>query len=87
MKVLAVEKHRRIEYQSFFPLSIFHPKSQYLFERKENGCVFTAVNHFRFPQFIYAIARRRIDASIAATEKHIREEGVNLKRLLENPTR
>jgi hypothetical protein len=84
MRVADMEKNRKIAYRTLFPKSILYPKSEYFFEPKEEGCVFTAVNYFTFPGFFYILARKRINAYIAATEKHIMEEGVNLKRSLEN---
>lgn len=80
MRCTNIEINRKIEYQTLFPLSIFHPKSIYLIEKKRHKTVFSAINYFRIPKLF----KRVIAPLIDATEKHISEEGENLKRLLEN---
>jgi len=73
------EINGRIEYKTLFPLSIFHPKSIYLIEKKGTKTVFSAINYFRIPM----LSNRFVDPLIKATEKHINEEGKLLKELLE----
>ena len=74
-----IEVKSRIEYQTLFPLSLFHPRSMYLIEEKGKRTVFTAINYFRVPKLF----GRRVKTLIDATEKHVKEEGENLKGLLE----
>ena len=74
-----VEKYKRVECKSFFPLSIFHPKGIYLFESNGKQSVFTAINHMRIP----TLFNRKILSLVEATERHMKEEGENLKKLLE----
>ena len=80
MRCVYVETNRRIDYRSFFPLSIVHPKSRYLFEPGERGTVFTVVNYFRIPRIFF---RQAVESLVEATENHMRQEGENLKALLE----
>lgn len=80
MKCTAVDKHKRIEYETLLPLGLFHPSSTYLI--KETGprsVEFTALDRFRVPMWLRPI----VGPLIAATDRHIKEEGQNLKRLLE----
>jgi len=81
IKVLCTKivNFERVECKSFFPLSVFHPEGRYLFESKGNKCIFTAINTMRIPR----IFNKRIKALIEATETHMKEEGVNLKMLME----
>ena len=79
VKCTFVEKHNRTEYKPFWPLSIFHPKAVYLFQSCGEQCDFCAINYMRIPRLL----NRGIIALIDATERHMEEEGVNLKRLLE----
>lgn len=74
-----VEKFKRVESRSLFPLSIFHPKGIYLFESENNKSRFTAINYMRVPP----IFNKRLLSLINATEQHMKEEGVNLKRIME----
>jgi hypothetical protein len=83
MTCTAVQENRRIEYQTMFPLSLFHPSSTYLItETGPKSVEFTALDRFRVP----VLLRRIVAPLIAATDRHIKEEGQNLKRLLEEAT-
>lgn len=75
-----VEKYRLVETRPPFPISLIHTKGTYLFESNGESSVFTAINHFRIP-FLFS---RNLLSLIAATERHMREEGENLKKILEN---
>ena len=77
-----IDVNRKIEYKSLFPLSIFHPRSIYLIEKKGHKTVFTALNYFRIPKLF----NRSIELLIDATEKHIKDEGEKLKILMESKT-
>ena len=75
-----VEKYRLVETKSPFPVSLIHTKGVYLFESKGTSSVFTAINHFRIP-FLF---NKKLLSLVAATENHMKEEGENLKRILES---
>jgi hypothetical protein len=76
-----VKKFKRVESKSLFPLSIFHPKGIYIFESENNNkSRFTAINYMRVPR----IFNKRLLSLINATEKHMKEEGINLKRIIEH---
>lgn len=51
-----------------------------MFESKGTSSVFTAINHFRIP-FLF---NKKLLSLVAATENHMKEEGENLKRILES---
>jgi hypothetical protein len=82
VKIAKVEKYKYSENKPRFPLSIFHPKGMYIIESKDNKCVFTAVNYFNIPKIFKN--KFLAFAKIKALEKHMKEEGIILKRLLEN---
>jgi len=72
--------NREIEYRPLFPWSIFTPKSSFVMEPKgKKSCIFTATSYLRLGPLFLKIAKKRLDA----TMKHIKEEGENLKRILE----
>ena len=79
MKCVEIIEYQKIRYKTLFPLSLFHPGSEYTFENTDAGVLFTATNYFRIPY----IFRNHIMKLIKATEVHIREEAINLKRILE----
>jgi len=74
-----VEPNRRIEYKILFPTSIACPKGSFIIEPKGKSCIFTATLSFRFGWLFSKFAKSRVEA----VKKHMKEEGENLKRLLE----
>ena len=61
-----------------FPRSLF-AKYEYRIEPKGSKSVFTALNYLKIPSFF----KNRIQSLIEVGEKHVKEEGENLKRILE----
>ncbi|MFX0117600.1 MAG: SRPBCC family protein [Candidatus Hodarchaeota archaeon] len=82
MKFLATknEQNQRIEYKLLFPTSIICPKGSFLIEPKEGNSIFTATLSFRFGWFFQKFFRTRVET----ITQHMKEEGENLKALLEN---
>ena len=74
-----VEPNRKIEYKLLFPMSIICPKGSFIIEPKGESCIFTAILSFRFGWLFSRIAKSRLKA----IKTHMKEEGENLKRLLE----
>ena len=75
-----VVPNRLIEYNPLFPWSIFMLKSGFTMESKgQNNCSFTATINFRSVPFI----KRILKSQLEATRLHMKEEGQNLKRILE----
>jgi Polyketide cyclase / dehydrase and lipid transport len=78
-RIIGIEEDRRIEFANLFPMGIVCPKGSFAIEREGDHCVFTATLSFRFGWFFSRFARSRIKA----IEMHMKEEGENLKKLLE----
>ena len=77
---IKVVPNRLIEYKPSFPWSIFMPKSQFVMEpRGEKGCVFTATISFRAGSLLKKLGKKRLEA----VKQHMKEEGKNLKKILE----
>lgn len=75
-----VVPNRLIEYRPLFPWSIFMPKSQFVMEpRGEKGCVFTATISFRAGSLFKKFGKKRLET----VKQHMKEEGENLKKILE----
>ncbi len=74
-----VDPNRRIEYRLLFPTSIMCPKGSFLIEPKGKSCIFTATLSFRFGLLFSTFAKDRVEA----IKTHMKEEGENLKELLE----
>lgn len=76
---IKVEPNRKVEYRLSFPTSVVCPKGSFTIEPKGESCTFTATLFFRFGRAFAKLARSRVEAM----ERHMKEEGENLKNLLE----
>ena len=76
--ITKIEPNRKIECKLLFPMSLICPKGSFIIESKRESCIFTATLSFRFAKFFLTFAKNRVEA----IEKHMKEEGENLKRLL-----
>ena len=73
-----VVPNRKFALKPPFPRSLFC-KYEYLIEPRGKKTAFTAITHLKYPGF----ARKHIQSLIEVGEKHVREEGENLKKILE----
>jgi hypothetical protein len=82
MKFLGTKKelNRKIEFKLQFPVSIICPKGSFIIEPKNGGAIFTATLSFRFIWFFQKFAKSKVEA----ITNHMKEEGENLKKILEN---
>ena len=82
--VTRVVPNREIEYA---PISRFHrryaPKYTFSVEPEDAGCVFTAAVHARIPLLLRLLSSKRVERGLSSVRKHMKEEGENLKRILE----
>jgi len=74
-----VVPNRKFALKLTFPKSLF-VKYEYLIESRGANTAFTAYTYLKYPGF----ARKRIEAVIEVGKKHVKEEGENLKKILEN---
>ena len=83
--VTKVAPNRLIEYAptSRF-LRKYFPMNTFMVEPNEQGCVFTATGTFRVGWLIKTFARNKLERNISSVKKHMKEEGENLKKILES---
>jgi hypothetical protein len=74
-----LEPNRKIEYRLLFPMSIICPKGSFIVEPKGESCIFTAILNFRFGWLLSRFANSKVEAM----RDHMREEGENLKKIVE----
>ena len=83
--ITKVIPNRRIE---FAPLSrflrIYFPKNIFAIEPKEDNCVFTASGCLRVGWLVKTFAKDKLKQGLSSVRKHMKEEGENLKRILES---
>jgi len=72
--------NRLIAYRPPFPLSILFPENQFIMEPTDDGgCIFTASIKIRMGPLGKKLSRKQIDG----VKRHMKEEGENLKAILE----
>jgi hypothetical protein len=82
--ITKVVPNREIEY---VPVSRFlrryFPKNTFYIEPNEETCVFAATGTYRVGWLVRTFARNRLERGLSSVRKHMKEEGENLKRILE----
>jgi hypothetical protein len=74
-----LDPHKKIEYKLLFPMSMICPKGSFMIELKGESSIFTATLSFRLGWLFSIFAKGRV----VAIKKHMKEEGENLKKILE----
>jgi len=75
-----VVPNRLIEYRPLFPLSVFFPGNRFVMEPTDEGsCIFTAAGIMR----VGPLGKRLSIKQIEGVKRHMKEEGENLKAILE----
>jgi len=82
--VTSVKENQLIEYKpkSKF-LRIFIPLNSFNFDSTPDGCVFTARGSYRIGRLGKLFAKKFIDKGIESMKLHLKEEGQNLKKIIE----
>jgi hypothetical protein len=79
-----VVPNRKIFFKYSFPLSILAPGTGSLIETIGSSSVFTAISYIRAGDLLSKISKKELDKSIVNHKKHVKEEGENLKAILES---
>lgn len=79
-KTIRVIENEYIGYEILFPMSIISPRGTFQFKKKGTSTIFTATISFRFGWLMKIIAKTKMEQF----KDHMREEGENLKKLMEN---
>ena len=75
---------RKIFFKYSFPMSLVAPGFEWLIEPKGAGSVFTARGYMKAGDLLLKLSRKEIETKLEMHNKHVKEEGENLKKLLEN---
>ena len=76
--------NRKIVFKYSFPLSLVSPGFEWQIEPKGSNSVFTALSYIRYMGLWRLISPKGIDTLIEIGGKHVKEEGENLKKILES---
>ncbi len=74
---------RKIVFKYSFPLSIVSPKFEWIITPTKTGSVFTANGYLNAGKLFSILGKKEMEWKIKATKKHTKEEGENLKKLIE----
>ena len=64
-------------------LRIYFPRNTLLIEPRDGSCVFTASGVLRVGRVAKLLAKSKLEQGLSSVRKHMKEEGENLKRILE----
>ena len=76
--------NRKIVFGFRYPVSLITPKIEWLMEPKRSNTIFTAITYMRAGHLYKKLFKKGMKNLIEAHDKHISEEGENLKKILEN---
>ena len=79
-KIVEKKQDKSSKYKLLFPWSLICPGGGFYFEECKGGSIFTATLYFRFWHLLSKI----MPTKTASLKKHMKEEGENLKKILEN---
>ena len=83
--VTKIVPNKRIEYSPASRLlRIFFPKNEFIIEQKDESCLFTASGTYRIGWIGKKFFKKSIDDGLASVKKHMKEEGENLRLILES---
>lgn len=83
--VTEISPNRHIEYAPVSRLmKKFFPRKEFTIERKNDLCIFISTATFRVGWIGKTFFKRSIDNGLASFRKYLREEGENLKTILES---
>jgi uncharacterized protein YndB with AHSA1/START domain len=76
--------YRKIMFKYSFPISLVAPGFEWLIAPKGSRSVFTARSFLRAGELFYKLSRKEMEEKIDMHNKHVKEEGQNLKKILES---
>jgi hypothetical protein len=63
----------------------YFPKNEFIIEQEEESCLFIASGTYRIGWIAKTFFKKAIKDGLNSVKKHMREEGENLKNILELP--
>ena len=76
-------KNKKIVFKPIWPISFICPKIEWDFEQQGKKTIFTAQTHLKFGRIFLALKKDAVKELMEISKKHMDEEGMNLKNILE----
>ncbi len=84
-RITRVVRPSLIEFKPLFPLSLIATGNRFIIEKTgENSCIFKAWGKIRFPKWLFLKMHKAHPGKLAASLRHMQEEGENLKKAVEH---
>jgi uncharacterized protein YndB with AHSA1/START domain len=75
--------NKKVVFKFKFPVSLISPEIEWRIEPKQSSTVFTAISYIRAGHFYKKLFKKGMKKLINEHNRHVGEEGENLKKLLE----
>jgi hypothetical protein len=83
-RITEIVPNKKIEYVPVSPfLRRYFPKNEFIIEQKEGSCLFIASGTYRLGWIAKTFFKKAVKDGLNSVKKHMKEEGENLKRILE----
>jgi hypothetical protein len=82
-KMKEIIPNRKVVFTFKFPISIFSPEIEWRIEPKGSTTVFTAISYMRAGYLWKKLFKKGMNNLIKEHDRHVGEEGENLKKILE----
>ena len=76
--------YRKIMFKYSFPISLAAPGFEWSIDPKGTRPIFTARSFLRAGDLFYKLSRKEMEEKIDMHNRHVKEEGENLKKILES---
>ena len=82
-KIQEIIPNRKIVFTFKFPVSLISPEIEWRIDPKGSNTVFTAISYLRAGYLLKKVFKKGMNKLIEEHNRHVGEEGENLKKLLE----
>ena len=82
-KIQEIIPNRKIVFTFKFPVSLISPEIEWRIEPKGSNTVFTAISYLRAGYLLKKVFKKGMNKLIEEHNRHVGEEGENLKKLME----
>lgn len=77
------EKNKIIVFKPNWPVSFICPRIEWVIEKKGENSIFIANTYYKFGKMYLKTKKDKVDFILKVAQKHMDEEGENLKKILE----
>jgi len=79
--------NRKVVFTFKFPVSLISPEIEWRIEPKESTAVFTAISYIRAGHLYKKLFKKGMKKLFEEHDRHVSEEGENLKKILESSSK